>query len=146
MLGLDVSSTTAKLLELSKSGGRYRVESYGVANLPLDAVIEKTINDIPALSKSIAQAAALSETSVTLVAAAVAGSTVITKLIEMPDGLNDDALEATLFVEADQHIPYPLEEVALNFAKLKVATIGIRLLATSSRHLLVARELLRISS
>ena len=115
VLGLDVSSTTAKLLELSKSGGRYRVESYGVANLPLDAVIEKTINDIPALSKSIAQAAALSETSVTLVAAAVAGSTVITKLIEMPDGINDDALEATLFVEADQHIPYPLEEVALDF-------------------------------
>ena len=84
VLGLDVSSTTVKLLELSISEGHYRVESYGVATLPLDAVIEKTINDIPALSKAIAQAAAQSKTSVTLVAAAVAGSTVITKLIEMP--------------------------------------------------------------
>ncbi|HBQ39114.1 MAG TPA: pilus assembly protein PilM, partial [Halieaceae bacterium] len=44
VLGLDISSTTVKLLELSQSGGRYRVESYSVSSLPVDAVIEKNVN------------------------------------------------------------------------------------------------------
>ena len=39
LLGLDISSTSVKLLELSKSGARYRVESYGVEPLPPNAVV-----------------------------------------------------------------------------------------------------------
>jgi type IV pilus assembly protein PilM len=49
------------------------------------------------------------------VAAAVAGSSVITKIIDMPDGLADDDMETQLTLEADQYIPYPLEEVAIDF-------------------------------
>ena len=115
MLGLDISSTTVKLLELSRTGERYRVESYGVASLPLDAVIEKNVNDVVGVSKAISQVVAQSKTKLKLVSAAVAGSSVITKLIDMPEGLSDDALEAQLSVEADQYIPYPLEEVAIDF-------------------------------
>lgn len=115
VLGLDISSTTVKLLELSRTGERYRVESYGVASLPLDAVIEKNVNDVVGVSKAISQVVAQSKTKLKLVSAAVAGSSVITKLIDMPEGLSDDALEAQLSVEADQYIPYPLEEVAIDF-------------------------------
>ena len=115
VLGLDISSTTVKLLELSRTGERYRVESYGVASLPVDAVIEKNVNDVAGVSKAIAQVVAQSKTKLKMVSAAVAGSSVITKLIDMPEGLSDDALEAQLAVEADQYIPYPLEEVAIDF-------------------------------
>ena len=115
VLGLDISSTTVKLLELSRAGERYRVESYGVASLPVDAVIEKNVNDVVGVSKAISQVVAQSKTKLKLVSAAVAGSSVITKLIDMPEGLSDDALEAQLAVEADQYIPYPLEEVAIDF-------------------------------
>jgi type IV pilus assembly protein PilM len=115
VLGLDISSTTVKLLELSRTGERYRVESYGVVSLPMDAVIEKNVNDVVAVSKAIAQVVAQSKTKLKLASAAVAGSSVITKLIDMPAGLSDDALEAQLAVEADQYIPYPLEEVAIDF-------------------------------
>src|SRR5690606_13213310 len=52
------------------------------------------------------------------VACAVAGSSVITKIIEMPADLNDQNLEAQITLEADQYIPYPLEEVALDFQVL----------------------------
>jgi type IV pilus assembly protein PilM len=55
VLGLDISSTTVKLLELSRTGERYRVESYGVASLPVDAVIEKNVNDVVGVSKAISQ-------------------------------------------------------------------------------------------
>lgn len=115
LLGIDISSTTVKLLELSRSGERYRVESYGVASLPVDAVIEKNVNDIAGVAKAIAQVVSQSKTKVKFVSAAVAGSSVITKLVDMPEGLNDDAMEAQLAVEADQYIPYPLEEVAIDF-------------------------------
>jgi type IV pilus assembly protein PilM len=115
VLGLDVSSTTVKLLELSHSGGRYRVESYAVSSLPLEAVIEKNVNDVDGVANAIRSVVAQSRTKLKLVAAAVAGSSVITKVIDMPDGLSEDDLESQLTLEADQYIPYPLDEVAIDF-------------------------------
>ncbi|MEM1404949.1 MAG: pilus assembly protein PilM [Pseudomonadota bacterium] len=115
LLGLDISSTTVKLLELSRSGDKYRVESYAVSSLPQDAVVEKAINDVEAVANSIRSVVAQSRTKLKTVSAAVAGSSVITKVIDMPVGLSDDEMETQLTLEADQYIPYPLEEVALDF-------------------------------
>ena len=115
VLGLDISSTTVKLLELSQTGGAYRVESYAVSSLPQDAVIEKSVNDVDGVSNAIRTVLAQSQTKVKIVAAAVAGSSVITKFIDMPEGLSDDEMELQLALEADQYIPYPLEEVSLDF-------------------------------
>ena len=53
VLGLDISSTTVKLLELSYSGDRYRVESYAVSSLAQDAVIEKNVNDVEAVTNAV---------------------------------------------------------------------------------------------
>ncbi|MDE0950463.1 MAG: pilus assembly protein PilM [Halioglobus sp.] len=115
VLGLDISSTTVKLLELSYSGGRYRVESYAVSSLPQDAVIEKSVNDVDGVTNAIRTVVAQSRTKLKHVAAAVAGSSVITKMIDMPEGLSEDDMEMQLTLEADQYIPYPLEEVAIDF-------------------------------
>ena len=115
VLGLDVSSTTVKLLELSHTGGKYRVESYAVSSLPQDAVIEKNVNDVDGVANAIRTVVAQSRTKIKNVAAAVAGSSVITKMIDMPEGLSDDDMETQLTLEADQYIPYPLEEVAIDF-------------------------------
>ena len=115
VLGLDISSTTVKLLELSYTGDRYRVESYAVSSLPQDAVIEKTVNDVDGVANAIRSVVAQSRTKLKTVAAAVAGSSVITKMIDMPEGLNEDDMETQLTLEADQYIPYPLEEVAIDF-------------------------------
>ena len=115
VLGLDVSSTTVKLLELSFTGDRYRVESYAVSSLPQDAVIEKNVNDVDGVANAIRSVVAQSRTKLKTVAAAVAGSSVITKLIDMPQGLSEDEMETQLTLEADQYIPYPLEEVSIDF-------------------------------
>ena len=57
MLGLDISSTAVKLLELSQSSGRdgiqYRVEGYGVEPLPAESVVEKNIADVEAVGTAI---------------------------------------------------------------------------------------------
>ncbi|MCP4776906.1 MAG: pilus assembly protein PilM, partial [Planctomycetaceae bacterium] len=100
ILGLDISSTTVKLLELSRTGGGYRVESYAVSSLPQDAVIEKSVNDVDGVSNAIRTVLAQSQTKVKIVAAAVAGSSVITKFVDMPEGLSDDEMELQLALEA----------------------------------------------
>ncbi|EED32219.1 type IV pilus assembly protein PilM [gamma proteobacterium NOR5-3] len=115
LLGIDISSTTVKLLELSRTGDKYRVESYSVASLPQDAVVEKAINDVDGVSNAVRSVVAQSRSKLKQVSTAVAGSSVITKLIDMPSGLSDDEMETQLTLEADQYIPYPLEEVALDF-------------------------------
>ncbi len=115
MLGLDISSTTIKMLELSRHGNGYRVENYAVKPLPANAVVEKNINDVEAVAQAVKATIQSSKTKLRDAAVAVPGSAVITKVIEMPSGLNDDSLELQISLEADQYIPYPLEEVAMDF-------------------------------
>lgn len=115
LLGIDISSTSVKLLELSRSGSRYKVEAYAVEPLPANAVVEKNIVDLEGVGQALARVVAKAKTGVKSVAVAVAGSAVITKSIEMEAGLSDDELENQLKIEADQYIPYPLEEVAIDF-------------------------------
>ncbi|HEY8331088.1 MAG TPA: pilus assembly protein PilM [Pseudomonas sp.] len=115
LLGIDISSTSVKLLELSRSGGRYKVEAYAVEPLPLNAVVEKNIAEIEGVGQALSRVLAKARTGARNVAVAVAGSAVITKTIEMDAGLSEDELENQLKVEADQYIPYPLEEVAIDF-------------------------------
>jgi len=121
LLGLDISSTAVKLLELSRQGDRYRVESYAVRALPTGAVVEKNINDVDGVAEAIRGVIKQSKTKEKWVAVAVAGSAVITKLIEMPAGLSEDILETQISLEADQYIPYPLEEVSIDFEVQGVA-------------------------
>lgn len=118
LLGLDISSTSVKLLELSKSGDRYRVEAYGVEPLPPNAVVEKNISDPEGVGAAIKALVARSKTGAKQAAVAVAGSAVITKVIEMQQGLSDNEMETQIEVEADQYIPYPLDEVAIDFEVL----------------------------
>ncbi|TLM77993.1 pilus assembly protein PilM [Microbulbifer harenosus] len=115
MLGLDISSTSVKLLELSRSGDKYRVESYATEPLPPNAVVDKNINDVGAIAEAIRKVVRRSKTRLRQAAVAVSGSAVITKTLEMPADLSDDALEAQIALEADQYIPYPLDEVNLDF-------------------------------
>lgn len=118
VVGIDITSSTVKLLELSQSGGRYKVESYAVKPLPANTVIEKNIHDVEALAGALRELMNKAKTKTKDVAVAVAGSAVITKVIEMPGDLSEEGLESQLAVDADQHIPFPIDEVALDFELL----------------------------
>ncbi|MGH1484904.1 MAG: pilus assembly protein PilM [Cellvibrionaceae bacterium] len=115
IIGLDISSTSVKLLELSRHGTGYRVESYGVTALALGSVVEKNISDEDAVADAVRQVIAHSKCKLKDAAVAVAGSAVITKMIDMPAGLDDEALESQITIEADQYIPFPLDEVSIDF-------------------------------
>ncbi len=118
LIGLDISSTSVKLLELGQSGNRYRVESYAVVPLPENAVEEKNIADVEAVGGAIKRAVSRAGTRTKQAAVAVAGSAVITKIISMPANVSDDDMADQIQLEADQYIPYPMEEVNLDFEVL----------------------------
>jgi len=142
MLGLDISSTTVKLLELSESNGHYKVESMAIEPLPDDAVSEKNIQDPEAVGECIQKAVKKSGTKAKNAAVAVAGSAVITKIITMPVALsnNDSELESQIEGEADQYIPYPLDEINLDFEVIGPSadneeTIDVLLAASRSENI-----------
>lgn len=118
LLGIDISSTSVKLIELSRSGGRYKVEAYAVEPLPSNAVVDKNIAEVEAVGQVIKKLIAKSKSGLKFAAVAVSGSAVITKQIQMDAGLTDDELETQLTIEADQYIPYPIDEVAIDFQVL----------------------------
>lgn len=115
LVGVDISSTAIKLLQLSQAGGRYRVEHYAVEPLPPNAVVEKNIVEAEAVGEAIRRAVARSGTRAKSAVAAVAGSSVITKVISLPANLDEDETEDQIQLEAAQYIPYPIEEVSLDF-------------------------------
>ncbi len=115
VVGVDISSSAVKVLELSLNDGRYRVESFAVAPLPQNAVVEKNIADTEVVAESLRLAHTRSRSKQKNAAVAVSGAAVITKVIEMPADMGEDVMESQITMEADQYIPYPLEEVALDF-------------------------------
>lgn len=121
LLGVDISSSAVKLLELSRSGEKFRVESYAVMSLPAHAVVEKNIAEVEVVAEVLRSVMARSRSKVKRAAVAVPGSAVITKVLRMPADMNENALEAQISLEADQYIPYPLDEVALDFEILGLA-------------------------
>ncbi len=118
LIGIDISSSAIKMIELSKKNDEYRVESYAVAGLPAGSVVEKNIADVEAVGDAVAQAYGRSSSKAKHAAIAVSGSAVITKVVEMQSDMSEDELEAQVESEADQYIPYSLEEVNLDFEVL----------------------------
>ena len=118
LIGVDISSTAVKLLQLSRSGDRYRVDHYPVEPLPPNAVVEKNVVEVEAVGEAIRRAVARSGTRVKQAAAAVSGSSVITKVIPMPADLDEDEMESQIELEAVNYVPYPIEEVNLDFEVL----------------------------
>ena len=115
LIGLDISSSSVKLLELARKGERFHVETYAVEPLPPNAVSDKQITEPKLVAEAIGRAVNRAGTRTRQAAVAVSGAAVISKIIEMPAALSDDEMEEQIRAEADQYIPYPIDEVNVDF-------------------------------
>jgi type IV pilus assembly protein PilM len=116
LLGLDISSSAVKLVELTANGKEgYRVERYTIEVLPKDAVSDGNIANLEGVVDAVKRAWKRLGTSTRDVAMALPGSAVITKKINVPAGMRDDLLEAQVESEANQYIPFAIDEVNLDF-------------------------------
>jgi len=115
LLGLDITTSSVKLIELSQSGKRYRVESYSAEPTPPSSVNEKAIVDAKAVGEAIRRAVKRAGAKATDVAVAISGDAAITKVIQMPSSLSERDLEGQVEIQADQYIPFPMEEVSFDY-------------------------------
>ena len=118
LIGVDISSTSVKVLELSVKNNRYWVESYALVPSPEASVVEKNILNPEAVGDALERAVNLANVQSTDVALAVPTSMVITKIIEMDADMNDDEREIQIRDDAEQYIPFPLDEASLDFEVL----------------------------
>lgn len=120
MVGIDIGSHAVKAVLFSQGSNGYILEDIAIEPMPRGAVIDREIQDIEAVGKVIAKVRKKISSSVTHAAAAVSGQTVITKIIYMDVALNEEELASQIEIEADSLIPYPLDEVSLDFETLDV--------------------------
>ncbi len=116
VFGLDISSSSVKMIEIVDAGkGVYRVERYAIEPLPREAVVDGNINNLEAVAESVKRAHKRLATRTKHVAMAVPSGAVITKKIIVQAGLREDELEIQVETEANQYIPFALDEVNLDF-------------------------------
>ena len=115
LLGLDIGSASIKLLELSKSGGSYRVESCAVEPLPPNAVVERNISDVEEVGEALKRAHGGSGSRVRQAALAIAGSMLIARTITMEASLADDEIGERIAAGGERYLPYPIDELAVDF-------------------------------
>ena len=115
LLGVDIGSSYVKVLGLSKRSGNLHVDCYSVVHLPEGAVIDNNVQDVPVVAEAIKKGLLLANSRLKQAAASVPTSVVIVKQLEFSKSFSEDELEDQIKVEADQFIPYPLDEVSIDF-------------------------------
>ena len=150
LIGVDISSTSVKLLELSVKNGRYWVESYGLSPLLEGSVVEKNILNPEPVADALERALNLANPQSKNVALAVPTSMVIHKVIEMDADMSDEEREVQIRMDAEQYIPFPLDEVSLDFEVLpdRLANsnrVNVLLVATKTENIDSRVEVLEIS-
>lgn len=116
LIGLDISTSAVKMIELSGGGKEgYCVDRYVIELLPKDAVSDGNIVNLEATAEAVKRAWKRLGTTTRHVAMALPAAAVITKKIVVPAGLREDELEMQVESEANQYIPFALDEVNLDF-------------------------------
>nr|MBL0709524.1 type IV pilus assembly protein PilM [Colwellia sp.] len=120
MVGIDIGSHSVKAVLLSQGNSGYKLEDYAIEPMVRGAIIDREIQDIEAVGNVIAKIRQNISMKAKNAAAAVSGQTVISKIIYMDVSLTEDELASQIEIEADSLIPYPLDEVSLDFETLDV--------------------------
>jgi type IV pilus assembly protein PilM len=116
MVGLDISSSSAKLVELSQSGsGELVIERFASEPFEKGWITDGQIEKFDEVAEAVKRVIAKSGTRTKNVVMAMPQSAVITKKIQLPAGLREDELELQVESEANQYIPFSLDEVTLDF-------------------------------
>jgi|YelNatPaOPRAMG01_1025707.scaffolds.fasta_scaffold01460_15 type IV pilus assembly protein PilM len=122
LIGLDIGTSSVKLIELKPVGKKdYQLMNLGIANLPPDTMVDGDIINTSAVTDAIKSILANLKLKTKNTATAVSGHSVIMKKINMPI-TTDEALAESIQWEAEQYIPFNINEVNLDFQVLERST------------------------
>lgn len=144
-LGLDVGSSAVKVVELSRVDESYRVEAYAAEPLPAATVVAGNISDARAVGEAIRNACRRAGVKPKKVCAGIRNSAVVTKTLEMDATLDDREMEAEVMREAGRHIPFPMEDVVIDFEPMHLSAldpskVDVLLVACRVEHVAQLRE------
>lgn len=149
VLGIDISPSAVKLVELSRTGQRYKVEAIGLEPLPPGSVENRNPVDLDQVSEAIKRVVKTSGAHLKQAAVAVPTASVIIRTIPMPLEFGEDEIEANIQLDASQYIPFPLEEIYLDFevvqgsAKGPQGTQNVMLVASRQENVESRREVVQ---
>ena len=118
MIGLDIGTRFIKAVVLEKSGEQYTLQALACEPITGNAFAERDIKDFEAVSHALKKVKLALKSKNKQVAIAVSGSTVLNKIVYMDPGQTDHELESQIELEADSLIPYPLDEVYIDFEEV----------------------------
>jgi type IV pilus assembly protein PilM len=137
LIGVDISSTSVKMVELAEeSKGLYRLERYAIAPLAKDSVVDGNIADLDQVADAVSRAWKLLGTREKRCALALPAAAVISKKVLMAADLREEEMEFRVEAEANQYIPFPLDEVNIDFQVIGPAPSGneeVEVLIAASR-------------
>lgn len=114
IIGIDIGSSSVKLVQLREVKGGYALQNLGIAQLPPEAIVDNAIMDSSSVVEIIRSLVESHKIKTKNVATSVAGHSVIIRKIQMPI-MTEEEMEASIQWEAEQYIPFEISEVFLDF-------------------------------
>lgn len=136
VVGLDIGSSAIKLAELQRSGKQWTLLRCGMQPLPPEAVVDGQIKQPDSVTQAIRELLAANSVTTKQVAISLGGSSVITKKIQMPIMTELD-LEDQVAMEAEEYIPFDIEDVNLDFHILGQNSETMEILLTACKKNLI---------
>ena len=112
--GLDIGSSSIKMVELEGKANNLSLVSLGFENLPGDTIIDGQIMELNVVSDVIQSVCTNHQVTATQVVTGVSGHSVIIKNIVLPP-MSREELEESIDWHAEEHIPYDLADVSLDY-------------------------------
>ena len=152
LVGIELSSTAVKVVQIGRHGDRYRVEHFAIEPLQVGAVTEEGIVDTESVGKTIEHALKRGGIRSKSAAIAVRGGGTIAKTITVAGDLktmSEDDIQSQVDLEAANHIPFPIDDVRLDFVVLGPSKtegqIDVRIAAARSDRVAQIQEAAEIA-
>jgi type IV pilus assembly protein PilM len=119
LIGIDIGSTSVKLVKLKEGKGDYEIESVGIVSLPSEAIVDNTLMDSSAVVDALRRLFdGLGISDLKDAASSVSGNSVIIRKITLP-AMSSEELEDEIQWEAEQYIPFDIKDVNIDFQMLE---------------------------
>ncbi|MBL1376627.1 type IV pilus assembly protein PilM [Zobellella iuensis] len=120
LVGIDFGTSSIKAVALRGTPGHYSLDAVASIPTPKSSIIDHQLLDVGQVVMALRQLRRQLHCRCDHAATAVTGNSVITKMILVPRNLSAEELENQVLLEAEQHIPYPLDEISLDYESLGI--------------------------
>ena len=125
LVGLDIGSSAVKAVELKAVGKGYKVSAFGSETVPPDSIVDGAIIDGGAVADAIRRLFDGRGIKTKTVVASLSGNAVIVKKITVPV-MTEAELAESIYWEAEQYIPFDIQDVNLDYQIVDNGTAGGR--------------------